>query len=260
MHTSKREGELWGARARDWVDVQEAAVLALYEAVLTETAVGPRTRLLDVGCGAGGFCRLASARGARITGIDASEALLAIARERVPDGDFRVGEMEALPFAADEFDLVTGFNSFQYAGDPVKALAEAGRVAKPGAAVSIAVWGPPEVIEAAAVLGAIGPLMPPAPPGAPGPFALSSEAALEDLARRAGLTPLRHGAADCRWSYPDEATALRGLLSSGPSAIAIATSGEAAVRKAVGQALAAFTKADGRIEMNNRFIYLIATA
>lgn len=248
------------APARDWAEVQEATVLPLYEAVLKETAVGPRTRVLDVGCGAGLFGRLASERGAGLVGLDASAALLAIARERVPSGDFRSGEMEELPFEDGQFDLITGFNSFQYAGDPVRALSEARRVGRPGAAVSIAIWGPPEVTEAAAVLGALGKLMPPPPPGAPGPFALSNEGALADLAQRAGLTPLHHGSADCRWVYADEATTLRGLLSSGPSVVAIAAAGEAATADAVRDALRPFRKADGRIEMDNVFLYLIATA
>ena len=43
------QGELWGARARDWAEVQEPTARPLYEAVLRETGIGPRTALLDVG-------------------------------------------------------------------------------------------------------------------------------------------------------------------------------------------------------------------
>ncbi len=43
-----------------------------------------RPRLLDIGCGTGIFCEMAANRGARVSGLDASEHLLAIARERVP--------------------------------------------------------------------------------------------------------------------------------------------------------------------------------
>ncbi len=260
MGTSKRQGELWSARARDWADAQEHTVLPLYEAVLKDAAIGPRTQVLDVGCGAGAFCRLAHEHGARVSGLDASDALVAIAKQRVPAGDFRVGEMEALPHENGSFDLVCGFNSFQYAADPTRALIEARRVARPGGAVSIAVWGPAELCETAAVLGALGKLMPPPPPGAPGPFALSSESALETLARSAGLVPMRHGRADCAFTYADEATALRGLLSSGPSVMAIGIAGEAAVRDATAAAIAPFKQSDGRVVMNNVFVYLIATA
>jgi ubiquinone/menaquinone biosynthesis C-methylase UbiE len=181
MGTAAMQAALWGARACDWAEVQEGVVLPLYEAVLNKTGIGAGTAVLDIGCGAGMFCELAARRGARVTGIDATAALIAIARERIPHGDFRVGEMEALPYAHSAFDVVTGFNSFQYAASPVNALREAGRVARTGAPVVIAVWGTPEDTEAAASLAALGSLMPPPPPGAPGPFALSQDGALEVL-------------------------------------------------------------------------------
>jgi ubiquinone/menaquinone biosynthesis C-methylase UbiE len=49
--------------------------------------------------------------------------------------------MEALPYADDAFDLVTGFTSFFFANDIVAALREAARVAKPAGPVVIQVWG-----------------------------------------------------------------------------------------------------------------------
>jgi ubiquinone/menaquinone biosynthesis C-methylase UbiE len=79
-------------------------------------------------------------RGARVSGLDASEALIAIARDRVPNGDFRIGELERLPFSDSSFDLATGFNSFQYAANPVAALTEARRVAKHGSKVVVVTW------------------------------------------------------------------------------------------------------------------------
>jgi len=260
MGTAERQGRLWGRRAHDWAEQQEHTVDPLYDAVLRETAVGPHTRLLDVGCGAGGFCRRARALGATVSGLDASPALVEIARGRTPDGDFRTGEMESLPYEDGTFDLATGFNSFQYAAEPVRALAEARRVVRPGGAISIAVWGAPERAQTAAVLAALAPLLPPPPPGAPGPFALSSERALEDLARRAGLAPVRYGEVECPFRYADETTALRGLLSSGPSVAAIDNAGEDVVRDATRAAIAPFRRADGSIEMRNVFVYLIATA
>jgi hypothetical protein len=66
--------------------------------------------------------QLAASLGARVSGIDAAEPLLVIARARVPHGDFRLGDLEELPFAERSFDLVTGFNSMQYAGNPTAAV------------------------------------------------------------------------------------------------------------------------------------------
>jgi len=65
---------------------------------------------------------------------------------------------------------------------------------------------------------------------------------------------------DCRWKYPDEQTALRGLLSSGPAIRAIQHAGEAAVRKAIVKAIAPFKTASGRYQIRNKYRYLIARA
>jgi SAM-dependent methyltransferase len=71
--------------------------------------------VLDTGCGVGAFLRLAAARGARAFGLDASTALLDVARRRVPDADLRLADMEALAHDDATFDLVCGFNSFFFA-------------------------------------------------------------------------------------------------------------------------------------------------
>lgn len=260
MGTANVQSQLWGARARDWAEVQEGTVAPLYEAVLHEIGVGAGTTLLDIGCGAGMFCQMAAQRGAQVSGIDATESLLAIARERVPHGDFRVGEMEETPYADHQFDVVTGFNTFQFAGDRVNAVREARRIARTGAPVVMAVWGKAEDCQAGAYLAALGSLLLPLPPGTPGPWALSQEGALEALATQAGLTPSKVVEVDCPWVYRDEETALRGLLSAGPAMRAIQQAGEQAVRDAVAQAIAPFKTASGGYEMRNRFRYLIATA
>src|SRR5215207_8044535 len=112
-----------------------------YEEALRRVHLEPGQPVLDIGCGVGAFLRLIADRGARAFGLDASEALLEVARTRLPDTSLRLGDMEALPYEDHTFDLVTGFNSFFFADDIVAALREAGRVAKPGAPVVIQVWG-----------------------------------------------------------------------------------------------------------------------
>ena len=254
------QGALWGARARDWAEVQEPVCRPLYDAVLRQAGIAPNTRVLDVGCGAGLFCSLAAGRGARVSGLDAAPALLEIAKERVPSGAFREGEMEMLPYPDRTFDLVTGFNSFQFAARPPAALAEARRVARPGASVVIATWGKPEDSEAAQFLAALRPLLPPAPPGAPGPFALSADGALEGFARDAGLTPRHVDEVDCPLEYTDLETALRGLLAGGPVVRAIQTSGEERVRETVGAAIAPYRLSSGGYRLENSFLFATATA
>lgn len=259
MGTANMQGKIWGARAKDWADVQENVAIPLFESVLQETAVGKNTSVLDVGCGSGIFCEMAAKRGARVSGLDASEPLLAIARERVQSGDFRTGEMEELPYTDQTFDVVTGFSSFQFAANPIKALQEASRVSRTGTVV-IAVFGEPEESEATLYIKAMGSLLPPPPPGAPGPFALSAKGALEALVIKSGLTPSAIKKVECPWNYPDEQTALRGLLSSGPAIRAIQEKGEDTVRDLILQVIAPFKTSSGGYYLTNNFNYLTATA
>jgi len=87
-------GQLWGARARDWADFQEPQKAHEYQVVFERLGLGAAIKYCDVGCASGFAAQLAAQRGADVSGIDAAEALIEIARERVPSGDFRVGEME----------------------------------------------------------------------------------------------------------------------------------------------------------------------
>jgi SAM-dependent methyltransferase len=258
--SSEVNGRLWGSRARDWADLQEGQCLPVYEAVFERALVGPHTVYLDAGCGAGLAAQIASRLRAKISALDASSQLLEIALQRVPNGDFRVGELEQLPFADRTFDLVTGFNSFQYAANPEAALAEAKRVARPGGAVAVMTWGPPAGMPAASLVTALRPLLPPPAPGAPGPFALSEESALRNFVERIGLASRELMDVDSPWRYPDEATAIRGLNSSGVAAKAIATSGEDAVTEAHRKALRPFLLSDGSYLIGASFRCLFAQA
>jgi SAM-dependent methyltransferase len=257
--TAQANGLLWGARARDWADIQEGQFAAAFHAVLGHAAVGPGTRHLDAGCGAGMAAALSSSLGAVVSGLDASAALLEIAQARTPAGDFRQGDLEALPFGDGSFDLVTGFNAFQFAGDAAQALREAGRVTRQGGRIVIMTWGDPRGMEAAAHVAAIKPLMPAPPPGAPGPFALSDETALRAFAQAGGLTPLEVVDVETPWHYPDLATALRGMASSGVAAKAIAHSGEDAFMAAMRDFLVPFRKPNGSVSFGARARYLVTS-
>ena len=251
-------GPLWGAHAGDWADIQEGQFRQAYDEVLDRLALPRGARLCDAGCGAGGAAQIAAARGLEVCGVDAAEALLAIARRRVPGADLRHGDLEELPFADGSVDAVTGFNAFQYAADPVAALAEARRVARPGGCVVVMTWGSPEGMEAASLVAALKPLLPAPPPGAPGPFALSDPEALRRLVAAAGWQPIEVRDTQTAWQYPDLATALRGLASSGVAARAIAQSGAAAVDAAHERALAPFRRSDGSYRIGAGFRWILA--
>jgi SAM-dependent methyltransferase len=259
MGTGKEQAGLWGPGARDWSDYNEPMCTPFYEAVLDATEVGPGTRLLDVGCGGGFAMLLAARRGATVSGIDTTPALLDIARERVPGARLAVADLEdPLPFGAGEFDVVTAFNSVQYAADPVAAIMNMSQVTKPGGLISVVVWGPPAQCESGVLFTELGPLLPPAPPGAPGAIAWSQDGQLEQLAATAGLTPLAVTDVPNPLIYPDLATAVRTQLSSGPARAAIQHSGLAAVRGALTRAFAGSRQPDGSYRQENMFRYLAA--
>jgi SAM-dependent methyltransferase len=258
LSTAHAHGRLWGERARDWADYQEGTVRPVFQSVLERTRVGPGTRYLDAGCGSGMAAQMAAARGAAVSGVDAAEAMLSIARSRVPAGDFRQGDLEALPFADETFDVVTGFNSLQYAGNPVAALREVGRVAKRGGSIAVMTFGNPEGMEVVALLTALKPLLPPPPPGAPGPFALSDETVLRRFATDAGLEPVDVFDVDSPWIYADQTAAMRGLLSTGNVVRALEHIDEQAVTDAYANAIAPFRQPDGSYRATAWFRCLLA--
>lgn len=258
--TAGVNGPLWGARARDWADIQEGIIRPAYDAVLDRAEVGPGTAYLDIGCGSGMAARIAADKGAAVSGVDAAPALLAIARDRTPAGDFQQADLEDLPFADASFDVVASFNAVQFAGNPALALAEAKRVTRPGGTIAVLVWGEPEGMEMAAVITALGPLLPPPPPGAGGPFALSRADALHRLADAAGLAVADLFDLADPVVYPDRDTALRGLNSSGVAARAMGLVGEEAVTEAHARALAPFRRPDGAYRIGAAFRCMLCRA
>jgi SAM-dependent methyltransferase len=259
LGTANVQGRLWNARTDEWAEIQESQSRSAFEAALEALDVGPETRLLDVGCGAGLALRLAADRGADVAGLDASEAMLAHAQRRVPGAPLVVGEIEALPYDDATFDVVTGFNSFQYAARPAVALAEARRVVVPGGRVLLLNWAPADQCDAGAYLQGLGALMPPPPPGAPGPFALSDEAALRDLFARAGLDVRSIDDVPCRWSYPDEPTAIAGLECAGPVVRVAEHAGWEAVHTVTRSFLEPFKDGSGGYALTNTFRFVIGT-
>jgi SAM-dependent methyltransferase len=255
--SAARWGALWGARAQDWADTEQQQ-LPTYEEAIRRLEIGRGQHLLDIGCGSGAFLAAAAAHGATVSGLDASAPLAGIAQRRVPDADVRVGDMERLPFADDAFDVVTGFNSFFFADDMTAALHEAGRVARPGAPVSIQVFGRPEACGLEALKVALGRLMPDAGRREPPPF--WRPGVLEELASAAGLTPER--TFDCRWAfeYPDERTMLRGMQAAGGAVLAAGAAGEKRVRAAIAEALEPYRTATGGYRIPNEWHFLVARA
>jgi SAM-dependent methyltransferase len=257
--TAELQGRLWSVDSASWAELQEPYLEPAFRAGLDAVGVGDHTRLLDVGCGAGLALRFAADRGADISGLDAAPGMLEYARRRVPGAELVQGEIQSLPFPDDVFDAVTGFNSFQYAADPIAALREARRVTAPGGRILALVWSPADMCELAPHLQSLGALMPPPPPGTPGPFALCGRDALEEFFASAGLEVADVDDVMCTFAYPDTATAVRALSSAGPVVRIIEYAGAEAVRLDIEAFLARHVRPDGTYAIRNHFRYALST-
>lgn len=135
--------------ARWWAPVHRPATLALLDEIEPAVTDGA-TRILDVGCGTGALAAAAVERwpGARVTGVDASAAMLAVASRELGDLDGttrdRVSLVQAtadrLPFADGDFDIVLTAFVLQLVPSRYRALREARRVLAPGGTLAHAAW------------------------------------------------------------------------------------------------------------------------
>ncbi|MGY6567983.1 MAG: ArsR/SmtB family transcription factor [Salinarimonas sp.] len=120
-------------------DVEEAVRQALGDA--------PVRNLLDLGTGTGRMLGLLAPRASRAVGLDASHAMLSVARanlERAGVGrvELRQGDIHAPPVEADAFDLVVIHQVLHYLDDPARALREAARLVAPGGRMLIVDFAP----------------------------------------------------------------------------------------------------------------------
>jgi SAM-dependent methyltransferase len=127
------------AKGADWdemraLDLPAPAVEQALLDLLPTTGLG---RVLDIGTGTGRLLEVLAPRASACTGIDASRAMLALARARLsrPGLDHcavRLADMYRLPFGPATYDAVVLQMVLHYAEDPAGALAEAARVLRPG--------------------------------------------------------------------------------------------------------------------------------
>ncbi|HKC83114.1 MAG TPA: methyltransferase domain-containing protein [bacterium] len=114
------------------------------DAVLDAAGVMQGTRLLDIATGPGLVAGRGAARGAAVVGIDIADAMVAIARRRCPQAEFRRADAHELPFADASFDAVTGNFAILHLGRPDQAVRECARVLAPGGTLALTVWDEPE--------------------------------------------------------------------------------------------------------------------
>jgi ubiquinone/menaquinone biosynthesis C-methylase UbiE len=110
---------------------------------LVRLALQPGERLLDLGCGTGALLRELAVRGApdRLSGVDLSPAMVALARARLPAAvRLAVADAAALPFPAGSFDVVVSSSSFHFWPRPDRVLGELRRILAADGRLAITDW------------------------------------------------------------------------------------------------------------------------
>jgi SAM-dependent methyltransferase len=231
------------------------------EVVAAAVGLGPGVRLLDVGCGSGELCRLAAARGAEASGIDAAEGMLELARRNAPGADLRAGSMEALPWPDGAFDVVTAFNAFQFAADVSVPIREAARVLRGGGRLAVCNWGPRAEQDVNHVEDALRALLPAGDPAAAPPDParprVGEPGVLERLLAEAGLEVVESGWVDVPYGAPDRETAERAFLLDAGLMHLFDHASEAEIRRTIAEAAEPFRRPDGSYEFANRFRYAV---
>ena len=220
----------WGRKAVDFSALSEPHNCREYVAVHHRLGVDAGDRLLDVACGSGLALELAGLRGASCSGIDASPRLVAVARDRNPECDIRIGDMHALPWDPASFDVVTSFRGIW--GTTPEAVAEIYRVLRPGGRVGITVWGH---LKASEGVWALAPLV------LASAEKVGNQAVMVSLGRPGAGEQLlgSYGFADIErldvpfaWEFADPELYARAVAATGPAYEAIQNAGEAEFHRA----------------------------
>ncbi|TAM89175.1 MAG: methyltransferase domain-containing protein [Jatrophihabitans sp.] len=215
----------WGRLAADFAALFEPANVREYAALHHLLAVSAGDRLLDVACGSGLAIELAGLRGAACAGLDASGRLVAIARDRSPDADIRVGDMAALPWPDERFDVVTSFRGI-WATTP-GALTEAHRVLRRGGRFGLTAWGHLKRSPGAWALAPLGLAEPPQVQHQSDMNQIGRPGRGEQLLAEAGFVEIERHELRMVWEFADPAHYVRAIGSSGPAYEAIQAVGRA---------------------------------
>jgi ubiquinone/menaquinone biosynthesis C-methylase UbiE len=185
------------------VDLEKTA--AAYEALLvpalfqewaTRMAVAadvrPGETVLDVACGTGVLTRAIAERvgtDGSVTGLDLNPGMLAIAKQKTPDVDWREGRAESLPFDDAVFDVVVSQFGLMLFESPESALREMNRVLTPEGRLRVAVFDSLDRHPAFAALADVYERMvdPSTGKALRFPFSLGDLDALTSVLRRAGI-------------------------------------------------------------------------
>lgn len=189
--------EYWNGRGGDsWTANQvrmDGMLQPLSQAAVAAAQIGPGDDVLDVGCGCGGSTLAISALGAKVTGIDISETMLATARSRaegLAGVDFILADASAHAFE-EEFDIAFSRFGVMFFADATLAFGNIRTALRPGGRLCFLCWqaareNPWISVPVAAAMQHL-PAPAPTDPREPGPFSLSDTAYVTQVLVEAGF-------------------------------------------------------------------------
>ncbi len=136
----EREGWANPAIVKGYADGFNRATLLVAERLSDAVSAGPKLTVLDLCTGHGVVAAELSARGASVTGLDFSAAMISLAQTAVPGASFIRGDAMSMDFADNSFDAVTIGFGVPHFPDPERGLAEAARVLRPEGRIAFSIW------------------------------------------------------------------------------------------------------------------------
>ncbi|HEV2238466.1 MAG TPA: methyltransferase domain-containing protein [Ktedonobacterales bacterium] len=264
-----RQREQWSNAAEGWRRrwaAFERGAQPLSDRMMALAHVAAGQRVLDVATGIGEpamtAARLVGAGGA-VVAVDQAPQMLAVARERMDAAGLRQvqfieSDAECVSLPPDAFDAIVCRWGLMFFTDPDGSLARLRTSLVPGGWMVAAVWGPPQRVPLIALpfaaLAGAGETPPPTPSG-PSPFALSTPAALERVARLAGYTEIHSEPYTVTFDFPSVAE-LRGHLADVSSQVRVILATQTAEQQAafwqrLADAATRYAQPDGAIRLEN---------